>query len=383
MDTTNGFKEILKAAVQQRSIRYTATSGLSLRWEDDDTLAINDTVQFQNILGLLNLPAAEEIIISRDDTTPGWTVLDSFRQVLSRAKNVSGRALIVVHYAGHGRVDSDGSLLFVERPGGREIDADRSLFSLVGNYGHSFIRNIEHIDVLFILDCCYGFVAYRDAETCPRIVEIISATTENDPLAFSPPKVTITKKLAAEITRRKRDGYQYIEIADVVATIREKHSPAKKPGHCLKLGATSICLPFTGLVRINPAHIRPSLRAVFSVHLTEDMTPNEINQLLNWVRTLPEFASITLDGVYHTGSTCLVLSSAWSVWSKVSGMRGFGLVTEATGPNALGQPHKASEPTKMPERSALKPKGTFFESMDMRKMKERMGEMMGNLSLSK
>ncbi|KAL2821051.1 hypothetical protein BJX63DRAFT_379097 [Aspergillus granulosus] len=325
------FEETLRAAVQQRSIQYTASYSLSLRWEADDTQAFRDASHFQTILRLLNLPAAEELIISRLSEPPAWDVQSKFRKVLSKAMNVSGRALVVVHYAGLGYVDSDGSLKLVECIGGRAFNAERYLFSVVDS-DQDYINDNGHIDVLFILDCCYGFVADRAAETCSRIVEIVAATTDSNPVAFGPPGVAVTVNLVAEITRRQREGHQYIEIADLVATIR-KDLPVKKPGHCLKLGARSICLPFTGLASVNPALIQPSLRAVFSVHLLENMTSDDITRLLNWIRTLPQFASITLDGVYPTGSTCLVLSSAWSVWSKLSGMTGFKLITETASLN--------------------------------------------------
>jgi hypothetical protein len=333
----SSFENTLRAAVRQRAIRYTEAHSLSLRWEADDTNAIHDAIHFQSILRLFSLPAAEELVLSSNDRFPAWTVQRKFSDLLSGIMTAQGRTLIIVHYAGHGSSGPDGSLWFIERQGGRKVNAERFLFSVVG----PDVENVDSFDVLFIFDCCYGLIACRAADSSQRIVEIVAATTEDNPRAFAPPCVTVTANLVAEITRRQRDGHQYVEIADIVATLRA-NSTIKKPGHCLKLGVASICLPFTGLSGIDPKRIQPSLRAVFSVHINDNMTQEKVNQFLHWVRTLPEFASITLEGVYPTSSSCLILSAAWSVWSKLQGMAGYQLIAEARGPNTVQSPQLAA-----------------------------------------
>ncbi|KAL4786085.1 hypothetical protein BJX76DRAFT_142620 [Aspergillus varians] len=332
--TRENFQAAIRSVVIQRSTRYTDSYSLSVHWELDDTSAVNDTDNFQSILQTLQLPPAQELVISSTDITPGWTVRGVFQEVLNAAQGTYRRALVIVHYAGHGIENANGELQFVERRtrGSKAFDADRYLISLVTV--EDCLQNYN-VDVLFILDCCFGFAACRAAEVSPRIVEFIAATDSSNPLAMSPPRNTVTNKLLGEIRRRQRDGHNHVEIADVVESLRSREAAIKKPTHCLKMGATSICLPFSGPVTVDPTHIPPALRAVFSVHLEDTMSQDEENQFVDWLRSLPPRVSITLEGIYPTRSTCLILTSAWGVWSKLAGMKGFKLIAEITGLNTI------------------------------------------------
>ncbi|KAL2872388.1 uncharacterized protein BJX67DRAFT_5979 [Aspergillus lucknowensis] len=346
--TCSAFEETVRAAVLQRSARYTDSHSLTLRWEGDDTGASQDAGRFQNLLALFNLPPATELTINANDNTPGWTVQSTFTQILTHARSTRGRALVMVHYAGHGFVNKDSVFYFSEGPGGRHFNAELFLTYQAGPDQY-YLHDSTNVDVLFIFDCCYGFTACRAAEVIPRIVEFIAATDSSSPLAFSPPRITVTAKLISEIRRRQREGHRYVEFADVVATLRANESAVKKPTHYLKMGAASICLPFSGLLAVDPSSLRPTLRAVFSVHIADNMTQHDVDQFVAWIRGLPEYAAITLEGIYPTGSQLLILSSNWSVWSKIAGMRGYKLIAETRGGNTLHTRQLPAPPSPLKE----------------------------------
>jgi hypothetical protein len=69
----------------------------------------------------------------------------------------------------------------------------------------------------------------------------------------------------------KRDGHHFVTLSEVKATIRG-NSFVVKPTHHVKLGV-SVCFSFTGVTRVHPNTIAPSLRVVFSVHIADNMTP--------------------------------------------------------------------------------------------------------------
>ncbi|KKK26141.1 hypothetical protein ARAM_005992 [Aspergillus rambellii] len=329
------FRTTLQAAVRQQAIRYTASHALAIRWEEDNTSAQQDTAHFQSMLKTLQLPAAQELVIPSTDRTPGWNIAGVLRDVVSKAEKSAGRSLIMVHYAGHGKLGPNGNLLAVEGPSSnRSFDAQRCLVDQVD------LLDSMLIDILFIFDCCYSFTACREPELAGRIVEIIGASdnASSSPLANSPPRNTLTAKIAGEIRCRQRQGHQYVEFADVVQALRSRENAVTKPVHRLKMGTSSICLPLGGLNIVNPLRIPPTLRAVFSVAITNDMNQQELDQFTALLRSFPPNAAIVLEGVYPTGSMCFILSSAYAVYSKLSGMRGYKLISEVTGHNRLRQP---------------------------------------------
>jgi hypothetical protein len=293
-----------------------------------------DTTRFQALLSIFQFPTAQELIIQEDDRTPGWTVQSKFRDTLTAAiANRQGRALVIVHYAGHGLVDADGVFHLAEKiTGNRKLDFRLFLLSwaLPTQY---IMEGVDNVDVLFILDCCFAHTVTRAPVVAPRIVEIIAATEDNTPRAYSPPANTFTSKLLSEISLRLRNGHKYVEFAEIIETLRSRAQARVKPCHALKMGMASICLPFTGVCPVDPTTIKPKVRAVFGVNIDQDISPEDLRRLTDWIRTVPENVSLSLEGVYSADSTYLILTAAYSVFSKLAGVGGYILIKEVRGPN--------------------------------------------------
>ncbi|OJJ71947.1 hypothetical protein ASPBRDRAFT_196077 [Aspergillus brasiliensis CBS 101740] len=124
-------------------------------------------------------------------------------------------------------------------------------------------------------------------------------------------------------------------MAHLIQTLRARPNAIKKPTHGITIGNHSICLPLTGLANVDPTSIAPTLRAVFSVYLARTMKKEDVEELANWVKTLPPGMDISLDGVYTAGSMYYILSSAYSVYLKVAGRPGYKLVAEVTSHNLV------------------------------------------------
>lgn len=242
----------------------------------------------------------------------------------------SGRSIVLIHYAGHGYIDH-GALYGLERANGRKVNLEMFMLGLA--YDSSYLTDADLVDVVFILDCCYAHHATRAASKTARIVEILAATDDNNPEAFAPPRNTLTGKLKGEIARRKRDGHKFVEFAEVMQTLRSKHAAVKKPTHSVKLGACSVCLPFSGLTTVDPSAITPSLRAVFSVHIARNMSRDQLDEFVEWFRQLPPGVAITLEGAYETNLTLLIIQDPYSVYSKLAGIPGISLISETTSAN--------------------------------------------------
>jgi len=344
------FENAITRAVNNRSRTYNNSFALSIRWERDNTNASADTDNFQAILSTLNLDQAEVEILAKQDQTPGWTLNDKIRSVFRLAANAPGKSIVLIHYAGHGEVRGE-QLFAIEGPSRRSINFQRFIDTVVAGDVQDF--DIADTDAVFILDCCYSHVATRTSNPTTRVVEILSASDDHTPEALVPPRNTLTGKLRGEIARRKRDGHHFVILSDVMSTIRE-NSSVVKPTHHVRLGV-SICFPFTGVTRINPNTIAPSLRAVFSVRIAENMTQEQLDRFLTWIETLPPRFAMELDAIYTTTSTLLIFQSASALFTNLARYPGITFISDVTSPNRrkyLGQEQR-EQPQEAPS-STLK-----------------------------
>ncbi|KAJ5735642.1 uncharacterized protein N7483_000767 [Penicillium malachiteum] len=90
---------------------YIKQSALLLYWEDDETNAQADVNTMKDFL---ITPLGIEYIIlmlKKNCRTPGWDVLDAMRKILAdRHKPAMQPSLLVLYYAGHGKLQPTGSL---------------------------------------------------------------------------------------------------------------------------------------------------------------------------------------------------------------------------------------------------------------------------------
>lgn len=337
------FEAAITRAVNSRSQVYNNSFALSIQWKQDNTCASTDTENFQVILSTLNLDKAEVMVLAEKDPTPGWTLDDKIRSIFQVAARTPGKSIVIIHYAGHGSV-RDNRLFATEGPSHRSIDLQRCINEAVAGSFQDY--DIGDTDTVFVLDCCYSHVATRASDPRNRSVEILSASDDQTPEALTPPRNTLTGKLRGEIARRKHAGHRFIRLSDVMETIRA-NSPVVKPTYHVKLGE-STCFPFTGVTRIDPNTITPTLRAAFSVHIAENMTREQLERFVHWIETLPPAFRIELDAVYPTNSTLLMLQSSYALFWNLAGYPGVSSAKDVEGPNfrsSLGQGQRQAAPS--------------------------------------
>lgn len=336
--------------MDSRNRGYSNHFAITIHWELDDTNAAEDAENFQAILSTLNLDRAEAQIIRKDDRLPGWTVMPAIQSAFARAAQRPGRSIVFIHYAGHG--DVENGMLFAQESG-----ADRRLnfnhitdVALDGNYVG------ENTDVVFVLDCCYSHVVTRAPISTSRTIEIISATDDTTPYALTPPRNTLTRKLRAEIARRKHDGHQFVRLSEVMASIRAD-SPTVKPTHHVKLGS-SVCLPFTGIrPHNNPDTFDPGTRTVFGVTAPENVPKEALERFINWIQMLPSAFGMDLDGVYRTNSTLLIIQGGYAAYAELAGFANVKFISDVATRNCrqdFGQKKSQQSPSSPPPGPVLK-----------------------------
>ncbi|KAK2738137.1 hypothetical protein FQN55_000757 [Onygenales sp. PD_40] len=322
------FKDALDAALAQRPGVYSEYLALHFRWADDDTNADRDGENFKQLAKLLAFPPPKVLVLDKLDYTPSFTLTGAV-QPMAIPLPSSGRRIVMVHYAGHGEESDVGLQLISGR--GKRISVNLWLDQWINT---SNIADYEPIDFLFIFDCCYSWLATRQPKKGTRIVEILGAGDERDPIAFgSGSALSFTAKLLVEVRNRAQRGDKSVRIADMMVHLRH-NSPVKKPTYTAKLGVGSITLPLNqqGLGQSAPpaASMGKGLLATFSVHVKETLSPSELKGLTQWLSKIPESANIgfKLENVKRTYSTVLFFESTRVFYSLLMGLPGFCLICE-------------------------------------------------------
>ncbi|WEW61960.1 hypothetical protein PRK78_007460 [Emydomyces testavorans] len=335
--TKQELKETLETAIERRSCNYVNSYAISFCWQTDNTNAEDDVDHFQSFLITLGLHTAEECVILEDDKTPAWTVADKLVAIMKNAHSSPGASIVFVHYAGHGMKDEFGELVFTSGSG-QSFRVYAAFFHLSVNTS-PYLDDASEVDMVFIFDS-FG-CATQELTPRKRVVEVLAAMDVQDATVSAPTdRRSVTAKLAGEVTRRKRAGAEFVELAEVIATLRAI-SPQEKPTHTVALGGQSICLPLRTNRSGRPANTlstwTPKLTAVFSVHIFDQFSQDDIDELIAWIRQLSRKTSIQLVRLYETNSMCLIFEADYAIYTKLAGLRGIGLICETTNGNLLHQ----------------------------------------------
>ena len=69
---------------------------------------------------------------------------------------------------------------------------------------------------------------------------------------------------------------------------------------------------------------------------SESFTHDELKAFGHCIRSLPPHLNVTLEGVYDTSSTCVILQAPYPLFSKLRGLPGIRLICEGTSDNRVG-----------------------------------------------
>ncbi|GLB02561.1 hypothetical protein AtubIFM57258_003916 [Aspergillus tubingensis] len=372
--TNTEFQTTLRAAAEQRSQQYQNIYSIAVRWERDDTNAELDTAHFQSMLKNLDTDPAEVLVLGSDDKHPGYTLERTWLNFTAKARLNNERDLIIFHYAGHGTT-KNGSFKIAENMSeeSKTVNFERITFEDLKDPA----RFSDHCntDILFILDCCYAHYTTRAPKTSRNAIEILAATSSQTVTARSAPNNTLTAKLTNEIARRKSANHESMEFASVFESLLTRSGTTRsgtieRPTHDLLVGAASVNIPLNGhRMVVDPRTIPADCLALFSVNISRHVTHQELKELTTWMRSLPPFAGLKIEHIYHTQthSMCLIMRAAFSVYAKLHNMQGYNLIAENPGPDLthLLQPELSEDPASPPPSSPRKENLPFRSSKDI------------------
>ncbi|KAB8079748.1 hypothetical protein BDV29DRAFT_164276 [Aspergillus leporis] len=246
----------------------------------------------------------------------------------------TGRTIILIHYAGHG-VNWNENLHFCNATGKKLLNVKRDMLDIVDS--KSSITDSHNVDVMFLFDSCYSYLAAREYTGHNRVVEVLAAVDESSRLAYVPGlRASFTGKLYAELIKRKQSGAKNVELAELIAHLHES-SPVKKPAHRILVGVNSLRLSIPEGNEASSAYRPPgpATHAVFSFRLAKSLSTDEVKAFSDWIWRLPKNIGLTLESVYETQSMCLIFRAPWAFWCKLIGLNFVQLICETKSPNLL------------------------------------------------
>ncbi|KAI9787655.1 MAG: hypothetical protein M1839_000186 [Geoglossum umbratile] len=365
MDGKN-IQELLEEAISQRGRYYSNHFSFSIRFGADNTSAVRDTVHFQNLLKILHLPRARELVLPPSDKSPSWTVSSFIHSLATEISKREGRTLVIGHYAGHATLGVNDNLSFFASPSApKSFGLEKGLGDLYQDYTYNN-SGFEMTDVVLILDSCYSAQATRGFEAASRSVEIIcSVGTHQKALGNASDLArvqnrTFTSRLADSVAQSVSKGdSSSVSFVEIVEELRGKSLPERLPEYSLHVGRVGIRVPILGQARL-PPHLRaytghrqtPSgssasegsstatpetsrLTAVFSAHLGDNPSSEEVKKLVEWVHALNPAIGLELTGIHRSQSTVLVMVAPWHIWAQLKGLPGLALVCNSFGQNML------------------------------------------------
>lgn len=238
-----GIRDILEQAIAQRYRYYSHYYTFTLRFENDDTKVEKNSGHFQTMLKMLGLPRAIEVVMSSKLAT--WTLISVIGKLIQQLNVEDDRKLVIWHYAGHAKVNDTDDLCFVPSLNSRAfVDFNRQFRSF-----WSADESFDRIDVIFILDRCFGGMATRSSTHQNRTIEIVSAAEMAQKALrniFTTTRVqnhTFTTRLVDEIAKMMRNSdISSISFSDIVAKMRGTSRSERLLEYALKLDNIAVRL---------------------------------------------------------------------------------------------------------------------------------------------
>ena len=152
---------------------------MHFRWIKDDTGAASDAATFAELTTLLGIDSHEITVLDDDDSGAHHNLLVKVGSILRESRKKPGTSVLLLHYAGHGMEQHNGTLA-LPSSSGEDIDMDDVMQNICSK---RIIPLTADVNVVFILDCCYSYLSTRSPNGNLRRVEVLCAGDRNDPVA--------------------------------------------------------------------------------------------------------------------------------------------------------------------------------------------------------
>ncbi|KAF3937112.1 hypothetical protein ABW19_dt0201380 [Dactylella cylindrospora] len=328
--SASSLKTALEEAVKQRDIKYKIVFAISFSFAGDDTQAQHDTESFikhcKDLFGIASPDIAKFQI--PDDENPHLYFKDNICNLVYKTHgSIPGRKLLLLHYAGHGRLTTAGDLELCAKAtedsqylSWDSVDCDLLRPNISG------IRTfLADLDVLCVVDCCHSGRASRASMPIGRTVEVIAAADEKSVTNSRADQPTFTQRFLTELRRQVEMGDVSITVARIHTATTARHSGRSEPIHSLLVGDTPILLPVKTMKRpklsstpgssvltsqsiAESRWAPPQYSAVIRVHSQGQITDESTRTLVDWLMSLPNEYGLEISSIHSSHSTVIFLT---------------------------------------------------------------------------
>lgn len=199
-------KQSLISAIDSRGRHYQNIFALSFHFAHDQTGGADDSVTFVSIARSLEVETPQVFTITdpgKESYSPEYAVGQELWELLLSCvppTDSKARVLVLLHYAGHGKVDKNEELVFfADSACPRTFRYNFTLNPLFT----PFAITLDQVDAVTILDACHVRFVTRGSTQTGRASEVVSAVRENQKALPKQNRITFTSRLASEIALRR------------------------------------------------------------------------------------------------------------------------------------------------------------------------------------
>ncbi|EPS42089.1 hypothetical protein H072_3811 [Dactylellina haptotyla CBS 200.50] len=321
------FLRRIEEAIQQRDDPYKLVFAVTMVFESDDTGAKADSELFakgvKEVFGLIDANIFELVFPSDGEADLHW--LSVLKEIQAVRHSCTGRKLLLLHFAGHGALDSSNQLLLVGNPTGwgQELPWDT-----IKNYllNPSRTHPQGEMDIACVLDCCHSGAFASIGVPSNKRVEVLAAID-----ARSTTVERRTQDIQATFTQQfiyclrtmvGKEDQPPVTFPDIFKEMVMQKQAASKPQPVYQMisGDCPILLPVTSLQLPPVPSAGPSNpRALDSwrtkphsvalkVRIPGDINEESTRTIVKWLYKLRKDYGIEVMGVNETTSTVVFLT---------------------------------------------------------------------------
>lgn len=367
---TKKIRQSLEYAIDLRGWHYQAVYALSFHFVLDQTDGAKDSATFAPIARSLGVEKPQSFNIpdfgNDSGTGPEYVVVQKLWDFINSCaphKSSEARVLILLHYAGHGKINNKDELIFfADDAYPRSFRYGFTLNPLFTLFAEIPLSKVDAVTILY---ACHVGIATRSPGQTGRAAEVVSAVRAGQHAFSRHNQITFTTRLANQIAFRRGRAHASLSFPELVVELQQTLHPDRYPTFKLLSSQTPVrvhLLPPGSVYEQNPrahskeqssssqglssktiANHHEQFRVIFTVHLPHHPDENYVRQLTDWIDSLDTDIGLELLGVYRSSSTVLTLECQKTTWYALVGTDGFKHVADIYGKNLRKQEQQEQE----------------------------------------
>ncbi|KAK9350207.1 hypothetical protein V1523DRAFT_420530 [Lipomyces doorenjongii] len=327
------FRAKLQEAVEARGTRYHSTKVSIFRFEDDATGADCDANTFsgcmQDVFGIDHM---EDFAIKKTSKSPGFDVHKRIVRLVDTM--IHARSLLIIAYIGHAVIHTESNRLQLISENGSQ----KMPWSFVHEpFLASSSNDLQNLDVLAVLDCCYAGSAVRAGGE--RSVQLLAACDERSTVRSKKDGVTFIQRVRQAAYALKNSGNLSVNVERLFGEL-QRLKPSKAPDAVHKIigNARPLVLSVKHISSSALQHSTSSsneTNVLFKISLTGGPRDVLLSEFLQLTKRIPPVFKVSLENAYESHSIVLLCRASWETFARLRSTLDCAFVASVKGPSLV------------------------------------------------